>query len=474
MANTDDGGIQLAAYGPVTVQKLTQGGSPQGDPSELVPKADLDAAVSRIEELEASLTKFDKLESELKRVEGVLGGLGVKFDEADGSMQDLTAATDTFKEAIGDMIETGFKEQDATFVTKADARGTYATDATVKQQFTQLGKRLSEIQELVEKNAGEKLPRCPDPNDPDNGFVEHQSKNPGNDHPDVPFVPGVTIHYGCDSGYGIKGAVAGETNIKAYERVCYADGTWASVADKDKFVGPATCEKCQAARYNKIDVTKYYRQTQGARWGRDFRSGNPGETNYWFVGPISAAGFTEMKFEWEYVTGYSWNCGQSKKTGFIDCDKEGQDPSRGRYKNGPYMNVYIQDANDPENQVKVYSSGMLKHYPYDNCGANGGWGDVATKNDGCYSPAVKVKTTKQSNGAWTMTEQAEGSPGPLPETNREESYDAPKDTSWFDETSSYKIVFEFENKGRNLHLNPHHMDMQVLGASFDPVNKACN
>ena len=53
------------------------------------------AAVSRIEELEASLTKFDKLESELKRVEGVLGGLGVKFDEADGSMQDLTVSAPT-------------------------------------------------------------------------------------------------------------------------------------------------------------------------------------------------------------------------------------------------------------------------------------------------------------------------------------------------------------------------------------------
>ena len=63
--------------------------------------------------------------------------------------------------------------------------------------------------------------RCDNPEDPDNGSVDHQYENAGGDHPDVPFVPGVTIHYECDRGYGIKGATA---DNKAYERVCYADG----------------------------------------------------------------------------------------------------------------------------------------------------------------------------------------------------------------------------------------------------------
>lgn len=97
------------------------------------------AANVRIAALESKLVKFDALESELKRVEGVLEGFGVQFDDSEGALSDLTvsekehqskyitkgfftnnkpshtltlsqfqtmkAATDDFKGAIGDMIE---------------------------------------------------------------------------------------------------------------------------------------------------------------------------------------------------------------------------------------------------------------------------------------------------------------------------------------------------------------------------------
>ena len=120
--------------------------------------------------------------------------------------------------------------------------------------------------------------------------------------------------------YGIKGATAGDADEKAFERVCYADGTWASIADKSKFDKPAECEKCKAAGYKKIEVSDFYRNTQGARWGgKDFRSGNPGEKTYWTVGPISVSEMSELNFEFEYVTGYSWNCGWSRYTGELPC-----------------------------------------------------------------------------------------------------------------------------------------------------------
>jgi len=476
ISNTDDGGMQLAAYGPVTVAKLDTSGNVQGEPSELVPKADLDAAALRIDALEAKVVKFDKIEAELKRVEGVLESFGVQFDSSQGELSDLSVATDEFKDAIGDLIETSFKKQDDVFVTKKDARTAYAPTATVNQQFTQLGERLSQIQELVEANSESKLPRCEDPADPDNGSVEHQYANAGGDHPNVPFVPGVTIHYECKRGYGIKGATAGDADEKAFERVCYADGTWASIADKSKFDKPAECEKCKAAGYKKIEVSDFYRNTQGARWGgKDFRSGNPGEKTYWTVGPISVSEMSELNFEFEYVTGYSWNCGWSRYTGELPC----LDSERFQ-KNGPIMNVYLQNGDNEDQKAMVYSTGMLKHYPYDNCRDNGGWGEVGTKNDGCYSPPVKVSTTKQSDGSWAMTEDTEltyakgdlekGQPGATKAVSRSGKY---AEASWFKDATTIKVMFEFDNKGRNMHLNPHHMEMQILGASFDSVSKSC-
>lgn len=237
-----------------------------------------------------------------------------------------------------------------------------------------------------------------------------------------------------------------------------------------------------------VDVSKYYSNTQGARWGRDFRSGNPGETNYWIVGPLAVSNVSEITFEYEYVVAYSWNCGWSRYTGFVDCEGDA-DPSRGMYSNGSVMNVYIRSAcadysksnTMTQQQTLIYSSGMLKHYPYDNCKANGGWGDVATKNDGCYSPAVKIKSTRQSDGSWAMSEDTKmtyargnvdaGEPGATRPQSRTDTYpNSIYDAALFDfSLSRVEIVFEFVNNRRNMHLNPHHMDMQVLATkSYSP------
>ena len=50
------------------------------------------AANVRIAALESKLVKFDALESELKRVEGVLEGFGVQFDDSEGALSDLTVS----------------------------------------------------------------------------------------------------------------------------------------------------------------------------------------------------------------------------------------------------------------------------------------------------------------------------------------------------------------------------------------------
>ena len=255
----------------------------------------------------------------------------------------------------------------------------------------------------------------------------------------------------------------------------HIEGTWASIADKSALTKPAECERCAGAAYKKIDVTKYYRNTEGARWGRDFRSGNPGEKTKWLVGPISISAVQKIKFEYEYVTGYSGNCGWAKYTGFRACENNQNWQTK-----SPIMNVYLQNAENEDQMQMIYTSGMLKHYPYDNCGANGGWGESETKNDGCYSPPVKVEAQKQSDGSWAMTENTEltkaigdlekGEPGATEKTSKKGNYDA---EAWVNDATNFKVVFEFDNRARNMHLNPHHMDMQILGASFDPESKAC-
>ena len=49
----------------------------------------IQAAKLRIDALEGKLVKFDEISAELKRVEGVLGGFGVKFDDSEGALSDL-------------------------------------------------------------------------------------------------------------------------------------------------------------------------------------------------------------------------------------------------------------------------------------------------------------------------------------------------------------------------------------------------
>merc|ERR1711935_55336 len=214
--------------------------------------------------------------------------------------------------------------------------------------------------------------------------------------------------------------------------------------------------KCAGSGVRDITVSDYYRNTEGARWGRDFRSGNPGETTYWFVGPLSISALSAVKFEYEYVTGYSGNCGWSRYTGFLPC----LDNDRFQ-KNGPIMNVYLQNGDNKRARSLVYSTGMLKHYPYDNCNQNGGWGDKETKNDGCYSPPVKVSTTRQDDGSWAMTEDtmityekgdlSAGQPGRTKPQKKTGKYDK---VEWLADAKQVQIVFEFDNKGRNMHLNP--------------------
>lgn len=148
----------------------------------------------------------------------------------------------------------------------------------------------------------------------------------------------------------------------------------------------------------------------------------------------------------------------------------------GVHHKGPIMNVYLQNGDDQTARSLVYSTGMLKHYPYDNCNQNGGWGDTSTKDDGCYSPPVKVSTTKQNDGSWAMTEDtmmtyekgdlSAGKPGATKPQKKTGKYDK---VEWLADAKQVKIVFEFENNGRNMHLNPHHMDMQISGASLEPV-----
>lgn len=59
----------------------------------------------RIATLESKLVKFDALESELKRVEGVLEGFGVQFDDSEGALSDLTVSE---KEHQSKYITKGF------------------------------------------------------------------------------------------------------------------------------------------------------------------------------------------------------------------------------------------------------------------------------------------------------------------------------------------------------------------------------
>lgn len=62
----------------------------------------------RIAALESKLVKFDALESELKRVEGVLEGFGVQFDDSEGALSDLTVSE---KEHQSKYITKGFFTQ---------------------------------------------------------------------------------------------------------------------------------------------------------------------------------------------------------------------------------------------------------------------------------------------------------------------------------------------------------------------------
>lgn len=474
ISTTDENGLLLAAEGPILMGKIDVNG--RVATQELVPKADLDAALAqitlqdeRLSALEPLSGQVNDLSKALRKAETVLETFGVRFNETDDSFTDAQSAAQEFQESVGDFIDDQLKVTLPSYVTKDSADTNYAPKATVQASFTQISERLQQLQDLVEKSSDEKLPRCPAPDAGDNGKTESNHKNPGNNHPDVPFVPGIVVETTCGPGYGIKGATFG-SDERSYERVCYSDGTWASVADKRKFTEDATCEKCEGKPYSTVDVTKFYRNTQGARWGRDFRSGNPGETSTWTVGPLDLAGFQGIKFEYEYVFGYSGNCGWTKGGTFKDCSGV---PDR----DFPEMKVFVTNGEqgNEDARVQFYSSGHLRNYPYDNCNQNGGWGDSATKNDGCYSPAVVVDANRDSDtGAWSFNEKAEGKPGPQEATTRDIEYDAPGDAgAWLKDATTINIVFEFNNNRKNMHLNPHHMDMQLAGALFDKVNRAC-
>jgi len=233
------------------------------------------------------------------------------------------------------------------------------------------------------------------------------------------------------------------------------------------------------------------------------------------VGPLSKSKVSQIKFTYEYVTGYSWNCGFSKVTGYKDCGKNSKWPANGgtfnygglndgikeRFANGPEIKVFVEDAKNPDVRTQVYNSRKLEDYPYDNCNANGGWGETVKQGDGCYSPLVQVESKKQSDGKWTFTEDE-----PLPKCNCAVGSKNPCRTvdcqgaatytkkvqadgtvqqqkrsgtvpgtpmAKVDEAGQVKIVFNFKNNNRNLHLNPHHLKLEIIAESYDAEARAC-
>lgn len=101
------------------------------------------------------------------------------------------------------------------------------------------------------------------------------------------------------------------------------------------------------------------------------------------------------------------------------------------------MRVYIVDADDFLNRVKVYdtkeSGQEMKDYSYDNCcqRVSTCWGSESDANDGCYSNRINVKYEKTT---------------PILKAKKR----------------AY-VLFEFNNNERNVHINDDAMEMKVSG-----------
>jgi hypothetical protein len=81
---------------------------------------------------------------------------------------------------------------------------------------------------------------------------------------------------------------------------------------------------------------------------------------------------------------------------------------------------------------------------------------------------------RQLNPSFVLVLTSRANTGPQEATTRDIEYDAPGDAgAWLKDATTINIVFEFNNNRKNMHLNPHHMDMQLAGALFDKVNRAC-
>ena len=404
------------------------------------------------------------------------------------------------------------------YYTKKEADAQFADTKHLDEKFNLMQTTLAGLDKLIREVNGSQattvsnIPLCPDPVAPTLGKWSYQIDNPDS-HPKLPFVPGVSIYFECNEGYGIIG---GKEGTKMFERLCNSDGKWYS-PDKSQTGMPA-CEKCKTTTdYVKVDHTQYYSQTTGnARWGgKDFRSGSPGEDeslNRWVVGPLDMSKVTKLKFKYEYVTGYSWNCGFSKVTGYKDCTKASKFPVDGgtfnygglstsiqdRFAKGPEIKVYIEDASNKDIRTQVYNSRKLEDYPYDNCGANGGWGETLKQGDGCYSPLVEVESTRQANGKWQFDETEDlptcacsataanscrslGCTGTytkdkLADGTKQEkkrTIEMPNPNAQVDQAGRVKIVFNFANNGRNLHLNPHHLTLEVVAEAYNAEARAC-
>jgi len=485
---TEDNGLCLSAEGPIVLAKIDADGN-KGKLMELATKDDVTTMVEAVE---------TKAENVREDVTGLRASVDTLTGPAD-TFGSLNSVQDGTAKLVGDRFDSFSK----TYLKKSDAADMYVTPTRFEAQFTELSKRLNDLQKIVDSSS--KLPMCPKPTSPANGQVDHRYANAGGDHPDVPYVPGVMIHYSCENGYGIKGATYGDKDERAFERICYSDGTWASVTDKTKMVGDAECIKCSEPDAAKIDVSQYFGNeylTGSASWGRDFRSGNPGQTNTWTIGPLDISGLKKVKFNFEYVVGYMGTCGYGKMVDACESEeitkgcyppkwtKEG-DPAWycGQNRIPPQVEVFVANCEDTECDVSgkytrkttIYKTAPLVGYSYDRCGQNGGWGDSATKADGCYSPPVVVETSI-GDSKWSMSEQSEGAPckekknDPTaacarPQKTRTEEYEMID--NFLEESQQIKFIFEFQNNGQNMHLNPHHIDFEVTGIKSDPVNRAC-
>jgi len=385
MINAPNGKVQLQSNGGCSIG------------SDEICKLQTDLAT-----MTASMTQLQaKLKSTTDKLATAVASLVVTPDTDDGSSS-VGSYTQFVLDQVTDVATKSFT--DATYVAMSDASNFVQQSdfETVAANQGEIQQRLVEFQKeikaaLAKVENATKLPDIPMcegfpsfANGIADKFVEH--------------VAGTVVTLSCKESFQLVGSKSA---------LCLSSGTWHT--DKKP-----SCEACKISWKDLATKRNNFGNFTGGAspTSKDMRSGNPrGETSmqlqpYNVDGPIYG-----ISFSYQYVNGYG-TTGDSN-TAWTD------------------MRVYIVDADDFLNRVKVYdtkeSGQEMGGYSYDNCcqRVSTCWGSESDANDGCYSNRINVKYEKTT---------------PILKAKKR----------------AY-VLFEFNNNARNVHINDDAMEMKVSG-----------